>query len=332
MVFGMGSPKNCIVILISGLLLGLGFGCGVPDNTVRLKMAHGLSTTHPVHRAMEFMAKRAHELSDGTLMIEIYPSEQLGNQKEMLEKLQLGVLAMTKVSSSVLESFIDEYKVFAFPYLFRDSGHYWRVLDGEIGRRILMAGTSKNLRGLAYYDAGFRSFYTVKGAILNPGDLKGLKIRVQQSPMAMKMVDALGGSPTPVSWGELYTALQQGVVDGAENNPPSLYTANHFEVCKYYSLDEHTAVPDVILINTDIFSGLSEQHKQAITEAAAESSRYQRTLWEDFVRESMDKMTAAGLKVFHPDKALFKEKARSLWREFEGTPLGNLAKAIEKVE
>ena len=322
-----------IGVYISGLLfLAFGFGCSPADNTVKLKIAHGLATTHPVHKAMEFMAQKAYEKSDSTLIIEVYPSEQLGNEKETLEKLQLGVLALTKVSSSMLESFVEEYKVFAFPYLFKDSEHRWRVFNGEIGKRILESGAPKKLKGLIYYDAGFRSFYTVKAPIMHPDDLSGQKIRTQQSPMAMQMVQALGGSPTPISWGELYTSLQQGVVDGAENNPPSLFTANHFEVCKYYSLDEHTAVPDVVLINTNIFNGLSEEHKKALLEAAAESVPYQRELWAAFVKESIDKMTAKGLEVYHPDKAPFQERARSLWRKYDGTVLGDLAKEIEKVE
>lgn len=320
-------------ICISGvLILILGFSCSSSDNAVRLKMSHSLPTTHPVHKAMEFMAKKAYEKSDSTLIIEVYPSEQLGNEKESLEKLQLGVLALTKVSSSMLESFVEEYKVFAFPYLFRDSDHRWKVFNGEIGKRVLESGAPKKLKGLAYYDAGFRSFYTVKAPIMHPDDLKGLKIRTQQSPMAMQMVEALGGSPTPISFGELYTSLQQGVVDGAENNPPSLYTANHYEVCKYYSLDEHTAVPDVVLINTDIFNRLSEKHKNALLEAAEESVPYERELWAAFVKESIDKMTAKGLQVYHPDKAPFQERARALWRAYDGTVLGDLAKEIEEVE
>ncbi len=319
--------------LLTFIIIGFLFsGCGKKSNVVTLKMAHGLATTHPVHKAMEFMAKKALEKSDSTLVIEIYPNEQLGNEKEMLEKLQLGAIALTKVSSSMLESFLDEYKVFALPYIFRNDEHKWKVFNGPIGKKILASGEKIKLKGLVYYDAGFRSFYTREKPILHPDDLKGLKIRTQQSPMAMKMISALGGSATPISWGELYTALQQGVVDGAENNPPSLYTSNHYEVCKHYSLDEHTGVPDVVLINTDVWNRLSPLHKKALMEAAEESVPYQRQLWKEFVKESMDKMVAAGLKVYHPDKQPFKEKAMALWKEFEGTIVGELAKEIQEVK
>ena len=226
-----------VVLIISG--------CGNNSGVTNLKLAHGLATSHPVHQGMEYMAEKAFELSDSTLVIQIYPSEQLGNEKETLEKLQMGAIAMCKVSSSMLERFVEEYKVFALPYLFDDEEHVWKVLTGDLGKQILAAGESKKLKGLVYYDAGARSFYTREKPILHPDDLKGLKIRTQQSPMAMDMIRSMGGSATPISWGELYTSLQSGVVDGAENNAPSLYTSNHYEVCKHYSLDQHTVVPDV---------------------------------------------------------------------------------------
>ena len=137
--------------------------------------------------------------------------------------------------------------------------------------------------------------------------------------MAIQMIDALGGSATPISWGELYTSLQQGVVDGAENNAPSLYTSNHYEVCKHYSLDEHTMVPDVILVSTVMWKRLSPEHQAVLQDAADESVPYQRKLWGEFVQESMEKMDAAGLQVYHPDKASFQERAEAVWADFDGT-------------
>lgn len=324
------------IVLLMGVLtitfaLALS-GCGPKSDVVTLKMAHGLATTHPVHKAMEFMAERVLERSDSTLVIDIYPNEQLGNEKECIEKLQLGAIALTKVSSSMVESFLEEYKVYALPYLFRDADHKWQVFNGPIGKKILASGESIKLKGLVYYDAGFRSFYTTGNPILHPDDLSGLKIRTQQSPMAMKMIQALGGSATPISWGELYTSLQQGVVDGAENNEPSLYTSNHYEVCKHYSLDEHTGVPDVVLVNTNIWNKLSEIHKKSLQQAAEESVPYQRELWAAFVKESMEKMVAAGLKVYHPDKTPFQGRAQKLWKEFEGNIVGELANEIHEVQ
>ena len=329
----MRTSKLLFVTLLLLLSLTIVFnGCGKKSDVLTLKLAHGLDIHHPVHKAMEYMAQKAFEKSGGKLKIDIYPNEQLGNEKETLEKLQLGAIDMTKVSSSMLENFIDEYKVYALPYLFRDDEHKWKVFNGPIGKEILASGEKQNLKGLIYYDAGARSFYTKNKPILKPDDLKGLKIRTQQSPMAIKMVRAMGGSATPIAWGELYTALQSGVVDGAENNPPSLYTSNHYEVCKYYSLDEHTMVPDVVLINTKRWNSMPDSMKIILKEAAEESVPYQRKLWKEFVDDCMQKMQAAGLQVFYPDKAPFKEKSRTLWQEFEGTKIGELAKRIEEVQ
>lgn len=325
--------RSFTLLVILSVSLFMIFGCsGGNSKVVRLKIAHGLNVDHPVHKAMEFMARRAFEKSNGTLVIDIYPSEQLGNEKECIEQLQLGILSMTKVSSSPLESFVPNIKVYALPYLFRDAEHKWKIFTGPIGKELLVAGSPKGLRGLCYYDAGARSFYTKSKPILHPDDLKGLKIRVQQSPMAIKMVDALGGSATPIPWGELYTALQQGVVDGAENNAPSLYTSRHYEVAKYYSLDEHTMVPDVLLISTLQWNELSETHKRILQEAADESVPYQRKLWAEFVKKAMDDMTSKGLQVFKPDKGPFMERAQKMYKEFQGTEIGDLAKRIQEVQ
>ncbi|HPG40006.1 MAG TPA: TRAP transporter substrate-binding protein [bacterium] len=308
-------------------------GCfGNKDTHVRLKLAHGLNEAHPVHKGLLFMAQRALEKSDSTLVITIYPNEQLGNEKECIEKLQFGSLDITKVSSSALESFIPELGVYALPFLFRDADHKWQVFQGPIGKKLLDAGTFARLKGLAYYDAGARSFYTTKRPILHPDSLKGLKIRTQQSIMAMKMIAALGGSATPISWGELYTALQQGVVDGAENNPPSVYTANHHEISKYYCLDEHSAVPDIIMISTLTWNKLSAEHKRILQEAADESVIVQRQVWEEFVGDCLEKMQEKGLQVLHPDKQPFLDKGKELWKEFDGTIIGDLAKQISEVQ
>jgi len=297
-----------------------------------LKLAHGLNTEHPVHKAMVFMAEKVAEKSGGTMRVDIYPSEQLGNEKECLEKLQMGALAMTKTSSSPLEAFVDEMKVLGLPYIFRDQDHYWKVLKGPIGKELLAAGESRGLKGLCFYDAGARSFYTVKKPIHSPADLKGLKIRVQQSPVAMDMVKAMGASPTPISWGELYTSLQQGVVDGAENNPPSLYTSKHYEICKYYTLDEHTMPPDVLLISPRWWNRLTDEQKRILQEAVDESVEYQRKLWADFTKESLDAVRAAGVQVIVlEDKTPFREAVQPML-EAQPEKIKSLVQRIQEVQ
>jgi len=229
--------KPRLLLLIPLLCL---LSCADITNTKYLKLAHGLDSTHPVHKGMVFMQERLAEISDGKLQIEIYPSQQLGTERQALELLQIGSLAMTKVSGAVMESFAPKIKCLSLPYVFRDREHTYNVQDGKVGRDLLIQSEKFWLRGLGYFDAGQRSFYTKEKSIEKPDDLKGLKIRVQESVMAMNLVRTLGGAPTPISWGELYTALQQGVVDGAENNPPSFVSSRHYEICKYYSLNEHT--------------------------------------------------------------------------------------------
>ncbi|MEM0962919.1 MAG: TRAP transporter substrate-binding protein, partial [Bacteroidota bacterium] len=243
------------------LLATAGAGCASgPANAGDarvLRLGHGLSLDHPVHLAMEAMAAHVDSASGGSLQIAVYPSGQLGSERECLELLQIGSLAMTKVSSSVLEGFAPEFSVFSLPYLFRDEAHRLAVFDSEVGRSLLDATEPYRFRGLTYYDAGARSYYTVERPVRTPEDLTGLKIRVQESPTSMRMVREMGGSPTPISWGELYTALQQGVVDGAENNPPSFFLSRHYEVAPYYVLNEHTAVPDVLVVGTPVWETLS---------------------------------------------------------------------------
>ncbi|MCI4670687.1 MAG: TRAP transporter substrate-binding protein [Bacteroidia bacterium] len=284
-----------------------------------LKLAHGLDTNHPVHKGMEYMAERVEEKSKGALKVEIYPNQQLGSERQCLELLQIGSLAMTKVSAAVMENFAPNLQVFSLPYIFKDRQHTYRVLDGEIGKGILTGSEKYWLRGLTYFDAGQRSFYSKK-PIREPEDVKDMKIRVQESVTAMNLIRSLGGAPTPISWGELYTALQQGVVDGAENNPPSFYTSRHYEVCKYYSLNEHTAVPDLLVIGTVAWNGLSEEEKSWLQAAADEAKVYQRKLWQEAEKEALKAVEAAGVEIIRPDKAKFAGLTRGMLEEYKEQP------------
>lgn len=304
------------------LLIGLAglTACAPPGLTgegerTTLRLGHGLDTQHPVHVAMEAFADHLLRSSEGRIRVVIYPSEQLGSEREMLELLQIGSLDITKTSASVLENFATEFRVFNLPYLFRDREHLFATLDGPVGRELLKAPTGKRLRGLCYYDAGSRSFYTRERPVLSPSDLEGLKIRTQESASAIRLVGALGGSPTPIAWGELYSALQQGVVDGAENNPPSFHLSRHYEVCKHYVLDEHTAVPDVLLIGTGTWDRLTEADQKLVEDAAKSSSLLQRELWATASKEALDAVAAAGVTVHRPDKSAFAEKVQPLLDE-----------------
>ncbi len=307
------AKKSALLFVLLCIFLS---SCGKLQKNRTLKLAHGLPTDHPVHKAMEFMADRCKEISDGKLQIQIYAGGQLGSEQQCVELLQIGSLAITKVSAAVMESFTDDYKVLGLPYIFRDQEHAFKVLDGEIGQELLVSTENKWIRGLCFYDAGSRSFYTINKPIETPDDLKGMKIRVMKSKTAMDMVQALGGNPTPISYGELYTALQSGVVDGAENNPPSFYTSHHYEVCKYYSLDEHTSVPDVLIIGQHIWNDLSDQEKEWLQQAANESVPVERKLWAESVEHSLEEVQKAGVTIYRPDKAPYQEKVKDLYEAY----------------
>jgi tripartite ATP-independent transporter DctP family solute receptor len=249
-----------------------------------------------------------------------------------MELLQIGSLGMTKVSAAIMENFAPAFQVLNLPYVFRDEEHRFRVLEGEIGDELLVAGEPKRLLGLAFYDAGSRSFYTKTRPVHTPADLVGKKIRVIESPTAMRMVGALGGSPTPIAWGELYTALQQGVVDGAENNPPSFYTSRHYEVARYYTLDEHTAVPDVLVVSTVIWNTLTPQEQRWLRQAAEESAEVQKRLWREATEEALRAVEAAGVTIIHPDKEAFVRQVEPMIESYrENTTVYSLFRRIQAV-
>ena len=308
------SPSSRLITTCISILLLLSVAaCSKPGGVRILKLGHGLDTSHPVHEAMIFMADRLYEKSGGEMKIQVYPNQQLGSERELVELLQIGSLAMTKVSTAAMEGFAPEIKVLSQPYLFRDDAPQVKVLEGPIGKDLLSAGEKYWFKGLCFYDAGKRSFYTKSKPVETPEDIKGLKIRVMESPTAVRLIQSFGGSPTPVSFGELYTALQQGIVDGAENNPPSLLTSRHYEVCKFYSINEHTAVPDMMIVSTKVWERLSDQERQWLQEAADESATFQYKLWAESVEESMRILKEAGVQVSYPDKAPFEKEAQKVY-------------------
>jgi tripartite ATP-independent transporter DctP family solute receptor len=322
------SRLRCLLALT---LLALTAGCGAQSKVKIIKLAHSLDQQHSVHKGMVFFGQRLAEKSGGTMRVDVYPSAQLGSERECVELVQLGGLAMTKVSASVLEGFAPEFKVFGLPYLFRDQAHRDAVLAGPIGREILASPQAKFIRGLCYYDSGNRSFYT-KRPVRTPEDLKGMKIRVQESPMAFALIRAFGASATPISFGELYTALQQGVVDGAENNPPSFHLARHYEVCKFYSLDEHTSVPDVVIVGTHFWNGLTPEQQKWMQEAADESAVYQSKLWGASTADSLAAVEKAGVEIIRPDKAAFAARVADLHEAARKDPIvGPLNRRIAEV-
>lgn len=308
----MSMKYNLVVLFVIFSLMS----CEEKSSNKVLYLAHNLPQNHPVHMGILEFKKEVESNSEGALKVKIFPDGQLGSEREVLELLQIGSVAATKVSAATLSNFVPEYNVLGIPYLFRNKDHLFNVLEGPVGTSILEKGSKFWLRGLCYYDAGSRSFYTSKKAIRSPEDLKDLKIRVMNNQMAINMVNSMGASATPLALGELYTALQQGVVDGAENNPPSFVSSNHHEISKYYTLDQHSYVPDVLIIGTKYWSKLSEEEKEWIQSAAQQSSQAQKIFWKESVDESMRIATEAGVEIIYPDKSLFAEKSKSLVDDF----------------
>lgn len=322
--------KKRIQFVAAMLLLLLVSNCTRQEDVVVLRMGHTLDQQHAVHKAMMFMAERLAFYSNGSMQLRVYSGGQLGSERELIELLQIGSLAMTKVSASPLEGFSPRMKIFSVPYVFRDSAHLWQVLDSDIGQQLLSDLTKVRLRGLGYYDAGSRSFYSTQHQIKTPADLVGLKFRVPNSQTAVTMVQTLGGAATPIDWGELYTALQQGVVDGAENNPPSFYLSRHYEVSKYYVLDEHTAVPDVILMSEQIWQGLTPTQQGWVKSAMHDSVVYQKELWQGATLEALAKVKAHGVEVIVPDKQPFIDAVKPLHQQLAGSEVGDLIQQIQQ--
>ncbi|HGO5816231.1 TPA: TRAP transporter substrate-binding protein [Mannheimia haemolytica] len=319
-------------LLLSSLCIAipaLAFSTNVFAQKVTLKLAHNLDQSHVVHQALDAMAKEVQEKSNGQLKIRIYPSGQMGGPRETLELIQNDALDMTKASASEMESFVKEFSVFSCPYLFDDEAHFKKVLFGNVGKEISDKTKSSGFNIVASYVAGTRSFYTKK-PINSPEDMKGLKIRVVSTPTTNKLIELLGGSPAPIPFGEVYTALQQGVIDGAENNIPSYNQTRHVEVAKYYIEDQHTSVPDYLVINNKSLDKLDENQRNILLEAAKNSEILQQKLWDEEVKKSRAEAEKVGATFITVDKTPFREALKPLYEDFAKDP--NLSSLIEKIK
>ncbi|MBW9398533.1 MULTISPECIES: TRAP transporter substrate-binding protein [Leclercia] len=311
--------RSYLRLLLSALSITLFATAASAADKVTLKLAHNLERSHVVHRAFEAMAKDVKTLSDGTMTIRIYPSSQMGNARETMELLQNGALDMTKGSASDLESFDNIYAIYNLPFLFRDQAHFNTVVFGDIGKEIMASTKERGFFALSAYVAGTRSFYAKK-PITKPDDLKGLKIRVQPSPTTIKMIELMGGSPTPVSFGEVYTAMQQGVVDGAENNVPSWVQTRHIEIAKVFSEDEHASIPDFLVIATKTWDALTPAQQQILATAASNSQVYQQKLWDEIDAQTRAQAKAMGGEIIKVDKAPFRAAVQPLFDDFKKDP------------
>lgn len=301
---------------------------------ITLRSADTHPAGYPTVVAVEKMGEILKEKSGDRLCVEVFPSAQLGEEKDSIEQTQLGVIDMNRVNFGPFNNIIEETKVFSLPYIFRSVDHMHKVVDGEIGQEVLDAFQNHNLVGLAYYDSGARSFYNSKKPINSMEDLKGLKFRVQSSDVFVDMVNAIGANATPMPYGEVYSGLQTGVIDGAENNWPSYDTSGHYEVAKYYTLDEHLIVPEVLVMSQASWNKLSPEDQELVRQAAKESVPFMRELWAAQEKASEDKVVAAGVEVVSDiDKQPFIDAMAPVYKKHASSEkMADMVKRIQAVE
>ncbi len=305
-----------LVVLMLFVFSFSGFAMEKKGNVIVLKAADDHKDGYSTVEGLKLMATLVDKWTNGRIKIEVYPGAVLGSEKETIEQTQMGVIDINRVSISPVVSVYPKMAVFALPYIFASREHMWKVLESKIGQNMLSEIEKVGFLGLAYMDSGARSFYTVKKPILSPADLKGLKIRTQKSPVMMDMVSAMGGKPVPMAFEEVYSALQTGVIDGAENNPPSYYETSHYEVAKYYSLDQHAMVPEIVLMSAKTWKKLSDQDKNIIKMAALAAQELQRKLWLKDEGIAMEKVKAAGCKIYNPEKKPFMEAVQPVYKKY----------------
>lgn len=269
-------------------------GGAAEQEQIVLRLGETHPKDYPTTQGDQYFADLVEERTDGRIKIEVYHSAQLGEERAVIEQVQFGAIDFTRVSISPLAAFSPGLDALQMPYLYNSTEHMWRVLKGEIGDEMLASVEEAGFVGLAWYESGARSFYNSVRPIESVADLAGLKIRVQESQLMVGLVEALGAVATPMPFGEVYSALQTGVIDGAENNWPSYYSTSHYEVAEYYTLDRHTQVPEILVASKIAMDRLSAADREIIRQAAKDSIDYQRERWADFVAESEEAIRANG--------------------------------------
>lgn len=286
-------------------------GGAEPDSASGEAIVLRLAETHvedyPTTQANYHFAELVSERSDGRIQIQVFAGAQLGEERAVIEQVQFGAIDLTRVSVSPLAAFSPSLDALQMPYLYRDKDHMWQVLLGPIGDQMLASVEDAGFVGLAWYDSGARSFYNSVRPIESVADLQGLRIRVQESQLMVGLVEALGAVATPMPFGEVYSALQTGVIEGAENNWPSYFSTSHYEVANYYTLDQHTRVPEILIASTIAMERLSESDQALIRQAARDSIQFQRDAWDAFVAESEREIRAAGNVITELSPAAYAE-------------------------
>ena len=288
--------------------------------SMTLKVSDVHPPGYPTVAAVESFGKKLEQATNGRLTVQMFGSMQLGGEKEAIEQAQVGALQMARVSVGAIGPVIDDLNVFNLPFLFRNTAHMQNVIDGAIGTELLdkvTANEKAGLVGLCWMDAGARSFYNTKHPIKSIADLKGLKVRVIGNPMFVDMANALGANGIAMGYDQVFSALQTGVIDGAENNPPSYVFSNHYTAAKYYSLTEHLVIPEILCFSKRAWTALSADDQALIKKFAREAQLEERELWKKYEQSAMEKAKAAGCEVIEiADKAPFQRAVKPVWDKY----------------
>ena len=299
------------------LVLALALICtacvAMADKNLTFKLAENQPEGNPITEGMYKFAELAKEYTNGTVNIDVYANGALCDEPSSVDQLMLGSLDLSRVNTNTLSSTIDEFGVFAMPYLFASTEQKYLALDGEAGALVCSVLEDYNMVGLYFWEAGARCFYTTTTPIRGVEDLKGMKIRVQQTEQAIAMVEALGAKATPMNYAEVFQGLQTGIVDGAENDFVSYYTSGHYEVAKFYSLDQHMAPPAIVLMSKTSWDQMSAEQQEGVKKAAYEAAVWQRQAMQDYQLESRAACEAAGCEIIEVDVPSFQTAVASVY-------------------
>ncbi len=305
-------------ILATAVVGALTITPALAAKTLRLGYDH--TNDHPTGQALIKFGQLVEQYTNGDFKVKLYGSGQLGDERKLLEQVQNGVLDMTKTATVLMTTYANEYSVLVMPYMFTSPEHFSKVMNGEIGNDLKMLTADKGLVGLAFLYDEPRSYYTTKKQIVTPADLKGEKIRVMNSSDAIDVANAMGATPTPLPWGEVYTSLQQGVVDGAEGGPSALTLYKHGDVAKFFSNTQHVLYPGEIVIGTKIWNKMTDAQKEGVTRAAKEAAAFQMQEFLKLQEQAMKDMVAMGVTISKPDLAAFEERAVGYYKNHEADP------------
>lgn len=314
--------KKYFMLFVSASILLLS-GCtdstNGKDDKHNLTLAHNHPTTHPVHESLEKFKEEVEERSEGDITVSLYPNGELGDEREVIELTQTGAVDITKVSAAALESFRPEYSIFGVPYMFDSVEEFdEKMSDPEIANTIYQSSKDIGFVGLTYFDAGMRSIYTADRMIETTEDMAGMKVRVQPSATSVNMIEALGGTATPMAYSEVYTSLQSGIIDAAENNLSSLVSSKHGEVADHWFFTEHAIVPDMLIMNNELLENMSAEHEKIIHESADVANEFHKGVWNEAMKQAADEaQNEMGVKFHEVDKASFKEAAQPLHEEMK---------------